>query len=102
MDEKVIYRYPIKLVEEQEIEINALREDGRYLAPKKQVLKIGIIRGIPSMWCLVQPNAPIRKIKIRLYGTGWKMPEDVWKHTYLGSFIFEDCGEIYHVFIDEV
>ena len=54
------------------------------------------------MWCLVQPNAPKRKVKLRLYGTGWEMSEDILRQNYLGSFILEDCGEIYHVFIDEV
>ena len=99
MNEKVIYRYPIKLVEEQEIYINS---SGDYDGVKKQILKIDTIRDIPFMWCLVQPNAPKRKVKLRLYGTGWEMPEDILRQNYLGSFILEDYGEIYHVFIDEV
>jgi hypothetical protein len=102
MNEKVIYRYPIKLVEEQEIEINGLQEDYRYVSAKKQIIKIDTIRGIPSMWCLVQPNAPKRKVKLHLYGTGWEMSEDILRQNYLGSFILKDYGEIYHVFIDEV
>lgn len=70
MADKTIYRYPIKFAEEQEIEINALQENGIYLAPKKQILKIDTIRDIPSVWFLVQPDAPKRKVKLRLYGTG--------------------------------
>lgn len=99
MNEKAIYRYPIKLVEEQEIEINALKEDYRYLPAKKQILKIDTIRGIPSIWCLVQPNEIKRKVKLRLYGTGWEMSEDIQRQNYIGSFILGDC-EIYHIFID--
>lgn len=96
---KRIYRYPIKLETEQEICINGLCENWTYVHPRKQVLKVDTIRGIPSIWCLVDTNAYETKIKLRIYGTGWDMPEDVEKRNYLGSFIIEDA-EIYHVFID--
>lgn len=96
---KRIYRYPITFQKEQEIHINALYENGAYIRPRQQVLKVDTIRGIPSIWCLVDTGACEVKIKLRIYGTGWDIPEDIETRDYLGSFIVEDA-EIYHVFID--
>ena len=96
---KRIYRYPIKLEKEQKICINALCENGVYIRPRQQVLKVDTIRGIPSIWCLVDTNAYETEINLYIYGTGWDISDYAETRNYLGSFIIDDA-EIYHVFVD--
>lgn len=96
-----IFRYPLELKETQEILINSLpKEDSlaTYRA-RDQIIKVGSIREIPSIWCIVNPNAPKIKLKLKLYGTGWDSPK-AKPENYLGSFTIMD-SEIYHIFIDE-
>lgn len=96
---KRIYRYTIYPLPEQEITINALVEDGVVVHPRTQVLKIDTIRDEPSMWCLIDTDMPTTEIKLKLYGTGWELPDTIDSKNYLGSFIWND-SEIYHIFFE--
>lgn len=98
---KAIYRYPIEFKLEQDFFINGLVEDGKFVLAKEQVLKVDVIRGIPSIWFMVNKNAPKINVKLYLFGTGWEIPEDIKKKDYLGSFIM-DNAEIYHIFMENI
>ena len=93
---QTIYRYNLKLTEEQTISFPSLAESGRMLEPHEQVLKVDIIRGIPSIWVLVDTELPECELPLTIYGTGWSTHKA--REQYLGSVIFDDSGEIYHVF----
>ena len=95
---RIIYRYSLKLTERQEIMINGLKNTKNI---REQILKVDTIRGIPSIWCLVDTEAPIKSLKIRLYGTGWPINnKEINKSNYLGSFFLYD-SEIYHLFLEK-
>lgn len=96
-----IFRYPIELKETQEILINVLPKENSIAtySVRDQIIKVGSIRGIPSIWCIVNLDAPKSKLKLKLYGTGWDSPK-AKPENYLGSFTIAD-SEIYHIFIDE-
>ena len=96
---RTIYRYDIKLQEEQEIYVPELSFGNMRTAFQGQVLKVDMIRGIPSIWCLVDTDMPSRKVKIHLVGTGWVVPDNILNGDYLGSFIIGD-SEIYHLFVE--
>ena len=95
-----IFRYPIELKETQEILINcACKENSiEYMPIRDQIIRLGSIRGIPSIWCIVDPDAPKVKLKLKLYGTGWEAPK-AKPENYIGSITILD-SEIYHIFID--
>ena len=95
---RTIYRYSLKPTEEQEIMINGLSDT---TSIREQILKVDTIRGIPSIWCLVDNEAPLEPLKIKLYGTGWPITnKEINKDNYLGSF-FLGSTEIYHVFLEQ-
>lgn len=84
-----------------EINVHGLTENGIQVPFKDQILKIDVIRGIPSMWCLVDTDIPEEPHRFMTYGTGWPVGADVNAKNYVGSFIFSECGEIYHVFLED-
>ena len=84
-----------------EINIHGLAEKGIQVPFKDQILKIDVIRGIPSIWCLVDTDIPEEPHRLMTYGTGWPVGADVSAKDYVGSFIFSEYGEIYHVFLEE-
>lgn len=62
---------------------------------KDQLCKVDIIRDIPSVWFMVDTESSLAVYSIAAYGTGWDMGTTI-PQDYLGSIIFDDCGEIYH------
>ena len=96
-----IFRYPLELKEAQEILIpGCLKEDSDIIeiSVRDQVIKVDTIRGIPSIWCILDEGRPLRRLKLNLYGTGLEAPK-AKPENYLGSFMIMD-SEIYHIFID--
>ena len=95
-----IFRYPLELKEAQDILIPGCLGDSDTIemSTRDQVIRVGTIRGIPSIWCIVDEGRPLRRLKLKLYGTGWEAPK-AKPENYLGSFIVMS-SEIYHIFID--
>lgn len=100
MTKRKIFRYPLELKETQEILIPGCLGDNETIdiPIRNQVIKVDMIRGIPSIWCIVDEGQPLKRLKLKLYGTGWEAPK-AKPENYLGSFIIMD-SEIYHIFID--
>lgn len=68
-----------------------------YKNTKDCLLKLDVIRDVPSIWFLVDTSVPKQKVNICCFGTGWDIPDEFSKENYLGSFII-DGAEIYHCF----
>lgn len=60
-----------------------------------KVLKIGVQKGIPCIWVLVNQNAEKEKRFFRGYSTGEELPK-VQKRTYIGTFELERL--VFHLF----
>lgn len=93
---KTIYRYHVNFIR-QPVLVPGFRKDGELVPFKEQVIKVDVIRGMPSIWCLVDTDENDIERNISVVGTGWSVKDTDGKENYLGSFIYED-SEIYHLF----
>jgi hypothetical protein len=82
-----IYKYPFSLVSEQFIE---LPRDARPLLTGEQ-------NGVPHLWAMVDPNAPIERRQLFVFGTGH--PIDVAQlERYVNTFQ-DSRAMVWHVFM---
>ena len=69
-----IYKYPIQLTRQTEVEMPIIRS----------LLKVGFDpQDTLSVWALVDPEGPTEKVQFRVFDTGHEVP-DRW--AYLSSF----------------
>jgi hypothetical protein len=84
---KTIYKYPIKITDEQEI----------IMPQGAEVIHAGLDpQGTPCVWAQVDTKAEPEPVSILVYGTGHQMQFEPLKHV--GSFIHEGCF-VWHVFL---
>jgi hypothetical protein len=43
-----------------------------------RILHVDIQRDVPTLWCMVNPDAPLVKVLFYIYGTGQEVPENMW------------------------
>lgn len=62
-------------------------------------LKLAIQAGVPCLWALVDPTAPLEERHVRVYGTGHFIEDDdfIGDAIYAGSFL--DGLFVFHVFL---
>lgn len=80
-----IYKYEIPAMHSFTLKIH------RYFA----VYHIGVQDGKPYMWALVDTNEPIIEEEFILVGTGFEVPDNVYR---CGTFILESDDFVGHVF----
>ena len=49
----------------------------------------------PTLWALVDPDAPMESRRIRTYGTGGRVPDNL---EWLGTFQLDGGGLVFHAF----
>lgn len=84
---KRIYKYPLVLGDTQ----IDLREDAQVLAVQTQA-------GLPQLWALVDDDADMKRVPLRIYGTGHEAP-DAENLNYVGTFQQAGGALIWHVFV---
>ena len=73
---KKIFKFPLKLVDEQEISMPA----------KRQILSVQVQREAITIWALVIPDGPYERVKVEIYGTGAEMKDGPdHSRTHLGT-----------------
>lgn len=78
------------------------------LMPKgAQILSLGLQRGEPKIWALVEPDAPKEERNFVGRGTGHPIQQtvdektgcvDVNTYTFIGTVVMLDDNFVYHVF----
>ena len=82
-----IWKYPLRLGERQEL---MLPMGSRFLSVQEQ-------GGVPTLWLLVKPSAPLIGQGFRIIGTGWEIPS-LPTGNFLGTV--QISGFVWHIFED--
>lgn len=81
---RVIYKYPLRLVAVQSIAINV----------GAQILSLQMQFNTPTLWALVNPEQPVEFLTVVIEGTGQEHAEEYSRH--LGTVQHE--GMVWHFF----
>ncbi|MEX0598907.1 MAG: hypothetical protein WD512_20655 [Candidatus Paceibacterota bacterium] len=83
---KRIFKYPIPVNDKITLE----------LPIGSDILTVGIQKGEPVIWALINTQAKINTIRhLELYGTGMEVPAE--RH-YIGTFQMLNGGLVFHLF----
>lgn len=63
-----------------------------------RILSVQVQNGVPVLWALVDPDAPLKRRDIRVYGTGHSIRLEVEDLEYLGTFQMHDGALVFHAF----
>lgn len=80
-----IFKYPLKIVDEQEI----------YIHEHAKILTIQVQDNIPCIWARINPNGSLIKRKIAIHGTGHECPY-YRDDQYIGTFQYGPL--VFHAF----
>jgi hypothetical protein len=81
-----IYKWTLSITDRQDLPL-----------PKgARVLTVQVQGGMPQLWALVDPAAPIVHRTFDTYGTGHGMPDQPGE--YVGTYQMEDGALVFHVF----
>ena len=98
---RVIYKYPLKIVPEQVVEIPRLCENGRIVEVSKQILHIESQSDVePCMWCMVDTDMESVPVKIVTRCTG--EPTQDYLSDYIGTYLWNNGQFVGHVFASPV
>lgn len=84
---KKIYKYKIEILDEQEI----------FIPCYHTILCIKLQSGTPYIWVEVEDDAPLQKVKFKLYGTGHEMSKER-PEQYVGTILLNDDKLVYHLY----
>ena len=62
-----------------------------------EILTVQVQHGVPTIWALVDTDAPKVNRLVRVYGTGWDLPKHVLGERYIGTWQ-QDDGLVWHLF----
>jgi hypothetical protein len=62
------------------------------------VLHIGTQKGEPTAWIIVDPRAAARPTEVVAWGTGWELPDDVYRECDYWGSTEDNYGYIWHYF----
>lgn len=82
----IIYKYPLKIAEVQQIELPA----------GAMILSVQMQNGTPCMWARINPEAEKKTVKVRMYGTGEVIDGLLLLH--IGTV--QDGQLVWHYFIE--
>ena len=84
---RTIYKYPVPL------------DYGAVDMPRgAEILSVHTQRGLPQMWAIVDPEAPLESRRFHLFGTGHEMPPAAELGRFVGTFLFHDDSLVFHLF----
>lgn len=86
--EKYIYKYPIKITDNQTIE----------LPEYAQILDVQIQNDVPVLWALVDPKEKPQKIDIEIIGTGNPITNHCVCREYISTIQLKGGNLVYHIF----
>lgn len=88
---RTIYKYELKIKDEQKVEISGMRE----------FLKIAEQNGNLCLWCLVETNdKEVYTAEVVIVGTGHKIDSHLFnKSTYFDSVVMSN-GLVWHVALE--
>lgn len=85
---RAIWKFPLVVTDEQTVNL-----------PKgAQALAVQVQHGQPCLWALVDPDAPIAAVGIRMHGTGHTIPDDLEGYSYIGTFQMMGGALVFHTF----
>lgn len=68
-----------------------------YMPEGATILHVAVQGGVPCFWALVDPEAPTEPRRFRVVGTGHPI-DDVDVLTFVGTFLLDVEGLVFHVF----
>lgn len=81
-----IWKFPILVHDDQSIEM-----------PRgADILWVDNQQGQPCIWARVNPYAPKEQRRIRIFGTGHPMPDELG--DYVGTFMMKDGALVFHLY----
>lgn len=98
---RTIWKYQLSMPRINDFEIPMLPVSGYpdiVCNFKLQFLKFDIQDSTPTFWAVVDTNAPKRKVRIHIIGTGWDVGK-VDLDAYIGT-IQEENGLVWHYFYE--
>ncbi len=63
-----------------------------------RVLGLQVVRGEPSLYALVDPDAEMVEYRFRVFGTGHVRNPETFPATFIGTFQAQDGALVFHVF----
>lgn len=63
-----------------------------------RVISAQIQNGLPQMWALVDPDAPVKRRHFLIAGTGHNITHDIDSLDFIDTFQFEDGRLVIHLF----
>ena len=60
------------------------------------ILWVDMQQGQPCIWARVNPDAPKERKRIRIFGTGHPIPDDLG--DYVGTFMMKDGALVFHLY----
>lgn len=98
-----IYKYCLNLMGETRCKIPLMAEDsetGCIGGIISQVLHVGQQNGLPVVWVMVDPNAPLREVVFRSIMTGEPF-DGLEPYEHIGTAILYNGSFVAHVFAQE-
>lgn len=83
---KTIWKFPILVHDEQDI----------VMPQGADILWVDNQQGQPCIWAQVDPDAPRAPKRIRIFGTGDPMPDELG--DYVGTFMMKDGALVFHLY----
>ncbi len=84
---KTIWKYELETTDDQWIDMPIGAEP----------LTVQVQHEVPCLWALVNPQAPLAKVHVRIFGTGHSFVGSVSK--YVGTYQLHNGSFVGHVFI---
>lgn len=81
-----IWKFPLAVTDRQSVRMPAGAE----------LLCVQVQRGVPCLWALVDPQAPLHEVELTTYGTGHPIDGD--PGDYIGTYQLRDGSLVFHVF----
>lgn len=83
-----IWKYPLYVQDVQTVE----------MPDEADILTIQVQGDAPCIWAMVNPDAPLKPRKIRIYGTGHPVDPNLSAECYIGTFQLKNGSLVLHVF----
>ena len=78
-----------------------LPRDGQTIIIDEKIIKVlhvGTQKGEPTAWIIVDPEAAARPTEVVAWGTGWDLPDDVYRECEYWGSAEDNYGYIWHYF----
>ncbi len=90
MSVHTIHKYVLEIEDEQTIEVSSTY---RALTAQMQECEL-------CLWCEVWTNAPKRKVKVLVFGTGNPIEQRISDYAYVGTVQTHNGKGVWHVYVE--